>query len=264
VHAASERLTPTDQAAGTAVLHAAVAHFDESGMRLAGTLHGLHVATRATAVYDTTHPHRGQAGMDAAGLLPAFAGCAVHDHWQSYWHDPNATHALCNAHHVRERRYLEELTGHHWPIALRHLLVEGKRAVSAAQAAGHTALAPACVEDLLTRDDQRVSNGLALSPVIGSQPGQKGRAKQHPATNLLRRLRGCKTEVWRFLTNWHVPFDNNRAERMVRPVKVKLKVIGGFRAGGGAKAFCVIRSVWETSQLNGQNPFETLRMAFTG
>jgi len=46
-------------------------------------------------------------------------------------------------------------------------------------------------------------------------------------------------------------------------VKVKLKVIGGFRAMGGAEAFCILRSVWETSNLSGQNPFEVLRGAFT-
>gem|GEM_PF-3157888 len=49
----------------------------------------------------------------------------------------------------------------------------------------------------------------------------------------------------------------------MRPVKVKLKVIGGFRAVSGAEAFCILRSVWETSKLNGQNPFEVLREAFT-
>ena len=65
-------------------------------------------------------------------------------------------------------------------------------------------------------------------------------------------------------TDWRVPFDNHLAERRVRPVKVKLKVIGGFRAVGGADAFCVIRSVWETSKLNGLNPFDTLRLAFEG
>lgn len=63
-------------------------------------------------------------------------------------------------------------------------------------------------------------------------------------------------------TDWRIPFDNHLAERRVRPVKVKLKVIGGFRAVGGADAFCVIRSVWETSKLNCLNPFDTLRLAF--
>jgi transposase len=51
---------------------------------------------------------------------------------------------------------------------------------------------------------------------------------------------------------------------LVRPVKVKLKVIGGFRALGGSTAFCILRSVWETNKLNDINPFDTLRLAFEG
>lgn len=43
-----------------------------------------------------------------------------------------------------------------------------------------------------------------------------------------------------FLQRFDVPFDNNLAERAVRPMKVKLKVAGGFRAMGGAEAFGVI------------------------
>jgi transposase len=58
--------------------------------------------------------------------------------------------------------------------------------------------------------------------------------------------------------------DNNQAERMVRPVKVKIKVIGGFRSVGGSEAFCVIRSIWETNKLNSINPFDTLRGVFAG
>lgn len=66
------------------------------------------------------------------------------------------------------------------------------------------------------------------------------------------------------MQRFDVPFDNNRAERAVRPVKVKLKVAGGFRAVGGADAFCVIRSVWETDKLHGRNPFDSLRLALGG
>lgn len=121
---------------------------------------------------------------------------------------------------------------------------------------------PEQVAALLARYDEQVANGLAVFPVKPPDPDDKRRPKQAPATNLLIRLRDFKTEVWRFLTDWRVPFDNNRAERAVRPVKVKLKVIGGFRAVGGAKAFCVLRSVLETSRLNGQNPFDVIRTAF--
>ncbi len=33
---------------------------------------------------------------------------------------------------------------------------------------------------------------------------------------------------------------------------------------GDSTAFCILRSVWETSKLNGINPFDTLRLAFEG
>ena len=109
-----------------------------------------------------------------------------------------------------------------------------------------------------------MQNGLAACPVRPPDLGRKGRVKQQEATNLLLRLRDYKTQVWRFLTDWRVPFDNNLAERQVRPAKVKLKVTGGFRALGGSTAFCILRSVWETNKLNGINPFDTLRLVFEG
>jgi transposase len=246
------------------ILAAEVAHFDESGMRIGGKLNWLHVAATEQSVYYTVHAKRGQEAMDAAGILPHFQGNAVHDHWKSYWFYTQCSHSLCNAHHLRELHYCEELTGHFWPLELRHILVEGKEAVAEARAAGQTAVEPARVNELLARYDQQVQNGLAACPVRPSDPERKGRVKQHEATNLLLRLRDYKTQVWRFLTDWRVPFDNNLAERRVRPAKVKLKVTGGFRAFGGAAAFCILRSVWETNKLNGINPFDTLRLVFEG
>ena len=247
-----------------AIIQASVGHFDESGMRINGKLNWLHLATTATHVHYSNHEKRGALAMDAAGILPHFKGIAVHDHWKPYWQYQNCTHALCNAHHLRELRYCEELTGQQWPIELRHLLVEGKKAVAAAQAENQTKLPETQVDELLKRYDQQIEIGLKAFPIKPSVEGKKGKTKQDVPTNLLIRLRDFKSEVWRFLTDWQVPFDNNRAERLVRPVKVKLKIIGGFRAVGGANAFCVIRSVWETNKLNHINPFETLRSVFIG
>jgi len=262
---AGQLLAPQYEVGRQAVADAEVAHFDESGMRVNGTLNWLHVAATGTAVHYTAHPKRGSAAMDAAGVLPGFQGIAVHDHWKPYRVYTRCSHALCNAHHLRELNYCEELTGHWWPVELRRVLLDAKDAVAAAQAAGQTALEPAQLAGLQARYDEQVKIGLDAWPVRPPGPGgKKGPAKQHDATNLLLRLRDYKDQVLRFLTDWRVPFDNNLAERMVRPVKVKLKVIGGFRAIGGAGAFCVIRSVWETSKLNGLNPFDTLRLAFGG
>ena len=247
-----------------AIVNAKVANFDESGMRINGKLHWLHVATAPPYVHYSVHEKRGHLAMDAAGILPGFTGIAVHDHWKPYWHYSDCHHALCNAHHLRELRYCEQLTGGTWAVELRHLLVEGKKAVAAAQAEGQMALTTEKVADLLSRYDQQIAIGLAEFPIRPHESGKKGRTEQHVATNLLIRLSDFKTEVWRFLTDWFVPFDNNQAERMVRPVKVKLKVTGGFRAMGGSEAFCVIRSIWETTKFNHANPFDRLRMVFVG
>jgi transposase len=246
------------------IIHANVANFDESGVPINGKLHWLHVATAAKYVHYSIHEKRGYLAMDAAGILPRFIGIAVHDHWKPYWHYNDCRHALCNAHHLRELRYCEQLTGGRWAIELRHLLVEGKKAVAASQVEGKNAVAIEKVADLLNRYDHQIAIGLNEFPIRPHESGRKGRAEQHTATNLLIRLRDFKTEVWRFLTDWSVPFDNNQAERMVRPVKVKLKVTGGFRAVGGSEAFCIIRSIWETNKLNNLNPFDRLRVVFMG
>ena len=85
---------------------AGVAYFDETGFRTAGRLHWMHSASTATDVLLTVHPRRGVKGMDAAGVLPRFTGVAVHDAWAPYDTYTGATHALCNAHAVRELVYV--------------------------------------------------------------------------------------------------------------------------------------------------------------
>ena len=58
---------------------ARIAHFDETGGRVAGWLHWIHVDCNDT--WTLLHPgrKRGRVAMDAAGVLPEFRGVAVHD-----------------------------------------------------------------------------------------------------------------------------------------------------------------------------------------
>jgi len=51
-----------------------------------------------------------------------------------------------------------------------------------------------------------------------------------PAYNLIRRLRKPRNKVLCFLTDLHVPLDNNQAERDLRRLKFKQKVSGCFRS----------------------------------
>lgn len=260
---AAEKLADEYTVIQQAITNANQANFDESGLRRNGKTEWLHVATTQTHVHYSVHESRGYLAMNAAGILPNFKGIAVHDHWKSYWHYANCQHALCNAHHLRELRYCEQLTGENWAVELRKLLVEGKEKVVEAKSQGKVNLEKSVVDGLLRRYDEQIEIGLKSFPIQPHQGG-KGRQQQHEATNLLVRLRDFKEEVWRFIIDWHVPFDNNQAERMVRPVKVKIKVIGGFRSIGGSEAFCVLRSIWETNKLHAINPFDSLRGVWVG
>jgi len=69
----------------TAALRAAeIAHFDETGFRVAGKLAWVHSASAGKYVLVTVHAKHGKAAMDAAGVLPSFTGIACHDAWKPY------------------------------------------------------------------------------------------------------------------------------------------------------------------------------------
>lgn len=58
-------------------------HFDETGCRVARRLAWVHLASSGKFALITVHPRRGRQAMDATGILPAFAGIAVHA-WAPY------------------------------------------------------------------------------------------------------------------------------------------------------------------------------------
>ncbi len=127
------------QAVRSQLAAAPVAHFDETGARVAGRLHWLHSASTDRLSLFTVHPKRGRQALDQAGVLPGFQGVAVHDGWSPYTCYQQATHARCNAHHLRELAGVAALAGQRaWATGMAALLIEAKWAVQRAVAAGAT------------------------------------------------------------------------------------------------------------------------------
>ena len=116
-------------------------HYDESGLRVSGKLHWLHLASTSLLTHYTVHKRRGKDGMEAAGILPRFTGIAVHDGWKAY-QAYACRHALCNAHHLRELTALYEAAPHQqaWARDMQTLLRDGKQAVETAQSKGQRGL----------------------------------------------------------------------------------------------------------------------------
>ena len=259
-----ERSEPSLKAIQEQLIAAEVAHFDESGLRVAGKLHWLHVGSTERLTYYDFHQKRGKEGMQAVGVLPRFFGIAVHDHWKSYFTFKNCKHALCNAHNLRELQFVIDQYAQSWAQEMSQLLVEIKAEVEAAAMQG-TSLSQACITFFEQRYDQLIEQGLEANPPPEKPPPDKrGRKKQSPPKNLLDRLKNHKSQVLAFMYDRRVPFDNNLVERDVRMAKVKQKVSGAFRTTTGAEAFCAIRSYISTVRKHGNNVIHAIQDAFVG
>jgi transposase len=260
-------IEPSTEAVKAMLREAAVLHVDESGLRVTGKLHWLHVASTESLTAYEVHAKRGQEAMDEAGILREFKGRAVHDHWKPYFKYDECDHALCNAHHLRELRFIEKQYQQCWAKDMAELLVEIKVAVETTPEPVMS-LSPLELEGFEKRYDEVVQSGFAVNPPpVSPSEGEvkkRGRPKQPPPVNLLIRLRDFKGEVLAFMSDFRVPFDNNQGERDVRMVKVKQKVSGGFRTLEGAKRFGRIRGYISTARKNAKNVFEVIRDAFDG
>jgi transposase len=259
-----DRATATLEQINQYLIDAGVTHFDESGLRVEGKLHWVHVASTDELTYYAVHRKRGQEGMRDIGILPAFQGRAMHDHLPSYLQFDNCQHGFCNAHHLRELQFVVDQYEQPWAQDLSKLLLDIKAEVDAAPL-DWTSLPPDRLLHYEKRYDDLLAQGFKANPPPDPPPKPKrGRKKQSPPKNLLDRLQRHQAETLAFMYDFRVPFDNNLAERDIRMVKVKQKVSGSFRTKSGADVFCAIRSYISTARKQGHNVISAIHGALVG
>jgi len=258
--AANERafaqLEPFAQALVQQVPQAPVVHLDESGLRVAGALHWLHVASTSQLTFYGVHSKRGTEAMDAFGIIGACRQWVVHDHWKPYFTYQECLHALCNEHLLRELKFLWEEEQEVWAQQLSDLLLEFHR-----RREKHGELNERQFKQALKRYRTVLRRGRYRHP---QRAGGRSRCAQSKAANLLDRLEGYDLNVLAFLFDERVPFTNNQAEQDIRMIKVRQKISGCFRTLKGAQIFCRIRSYLSTCRKQGRNLWEAIQMAVVG
>lgn len=238
---------------------APVAQFDETGLRTAGKLHWMHSASTDTDVLLTVHAKRGTKGMDAAGVLPRFQGVAVHDAWAPYDTYTGVTHALCNAHVLRELIYVQDTA----PRTVADLAEQAVDALLKVKDLVETAATPGAGIDVEAFTHH---TGLLRSAVVLGKTATSGRATklERKYNALFTRMIDRWADYLRFTDDPVVPFDNNGAERTIRMPKLRVKVSGCLRSLGGAQDFAAIRSYTATATRAGKNMLDVLVQAAAG
>ena len=159
-------LVPVAAAIAAALRRAPVGHFDETGVRVTGQRQWWHVASTPTLTHYGVHPRRGTGALDALGILPGFRGVAVHDAYPSYRTYGECTHALCNAHLLRELVFLHEHHHQAWADELATLLVTAKDLTDTARASGRAALDEVTVATLEAHYDHLLWHGHRANPPL--------------------------------------------------------------------------------------------------
>jgi transposase len=237
-----------------------VAGFDETGFRVAGRLAWVHCARTGKYTLLMVHSKRGRQAIEAMGILPRFAGIAIHDAWAPYDTYTSPDHQLCCAHALRELQAVADAAPQGqwcWATQAAEALTAMQELVREAISQGRTAVDP----DLLA-SQVRLFRSAALIGVSQTAARSGALMKKHNA--LARRLRDRQEDYLRFTSHLRAPPDNNGTERDIRMAKLRQKVSGCLRTMTGAHQFCAIRSYLSTAAKHGLGFFDALVMLTAG
>ena len=245
-HRLREILTPwyemiRNQARGSAVLNA-----DETGWRVNGSTRWLWCFASQDACYYQIDRSRGSPALEKF-FLEAFDGVLVHDFWAAYDAIEAEDHQCCLAHLLRELEKVDltndSATWKAFAKKLRRLIRDGIRLRKRAD------FEPARYGELIRRIDRRLMH-LA-----------RGSYADPDASRLAKRLLKHCDSLFTFLDRPEVPYDNNHAERMIRPAVVIRKNSQSNRSDKGATTQAILMSIYRTLKLRGLDPVRTVAHA---
>jgi transposase len=247
-HRSAEVLTPWYEQLKKEALNSAVLHGDETGWRVNGRTHWLWCFGNSDVTYYMIDRSRGSPAINEF-FQEFFDGVLITDFWAAY-------NAVCCA----DRQ-----------MCLVHLLGELKKVVTYKDSSGDWAafskklkrLVQDAVRlwkrreefDELTYASRRKRIELRLRGLIET------RWDNSEAKRLRKRLDKYEDYLFTFLDKPYVPFDNNHAERSIRPAVIMRKNSYCNRSDRGARTQAILMSVFTTLKQRNLNPIKTVEKA---
>lgn len=227
-----------DQACASGVLHA-----DETGHRIAGETHWLWCFATATETYYHIDPTRGRNALQEF-FLEAYGGVLVTDFWAAYNQVDCRKRQKCLVHLLRELEKVDQRNSSAGWIEFRatlHRLLQ-----DAIRLWKRTDISSEEFASKRKRIDRR------LKSLIDQDPHDAD------AKRLTKRLKKHRHELFTFLDEPGVPFDNNHAEREIRPAVLMRKNSFHNMTDVGALVQATLMTVFRTLTVRGLNPVDTL------
>jgi transposase len=224
----------------------AVLHADETGWRVNGQTHWLWCFANGQVCYYMIDRSRGSPALQKF-FIDAFEGVLITDFWSAYESVGAEDRQYCLVHLLRE---LEKVDEHddsvEWQTfakKLRRLLRDGIRLRQRPD------FSPGTFQPRIDRLNKRLAALGQEEPV------------DRDARRLTKRLRKYAEHLFTFLDYADVPFENNFAERQIRPAVILRKNSQSNRSDRGAATQAVLMSLYQTLKLRGLQPTETVTQA---
>jgi len=236
-------LTPWYEQLAEEARESAYLHADETGWRVQGQTCWLWCFANGQVCYYLIDRCRGSPVLQRF-FGEAFAGILLHDFWTAYEAIDVRDRQYCLVHLLRELEKVDEhnssATWQAFAKPLRRLIRDGIRLRKRPD------FTPQKYQSRILRLGRR------LDALIATE------SDDADARRLLKRLRRTGDHLFTFLDYPAIPFENNHAERMIRPAVILRKNSQSNRSDRGAVTQAVLMSVYRTLRLRGHDPLQTI------
>jgi transposase len=223
-----------------------VLHADETGWRVDGQTWWLWCFCNHRSCYYQIDPSRGSAALQKF-FIEAFAGTLVSDFWSAYDSVVAGDYQKCLPHLLRELLKVDDhnasVEWKNFSRQLRRLVRDGIR--------------------LRKRPDFSKERYASRIRLIHHRLCKLADATYQDADahRLGHRISKYRDQLFTFLDTPGVPFDNNHAERHIRPAVIIRKNSLCNRSESGAATQAILMSIFRTLKMRGHDPTSTIAQA---